>query len=64
MKYIKYFESYLIDGDTKAEQLEQEKEDTSNLSREKGLQKMKDDKEKQDKELRKRRKLFKKKKVA
>jgi len=64
MRYIKTFENYFVDGEGKAEELEQEKEDTSNLRREKELQKMKDEKEKQDNELRTRRKLFKKKKVA
>lgn len=64
MKYIKSFENYLVDGEGKAEQLEEEKEETSNLSREKEIQKMKHDKAKQDKELKARRKLFKKKKVA
>ena len=71
MKYIKLcpkgimsFENYLVDGDTKAEQLEKEKADTSNFNKEKEVQKLKDDKEAQDKELQKRKKLFKKKKVA
>jgi hypothetical protein len=63
MKYILAFESYCsqINFDSKAKDLEEEKAKTEKLKDEKELQRLKNEKSSQDKELKKRRKLFRKK---
>ena len=60
------FENYqsTINFDSKAKDLEEEKEETSKLKSENELQRLKNEKEAQNKELKRKRRLFKKKQTA